>query len=378
MKPARPPVLGIDASRVSIARAGIDNYVHHLLPGLVRAWRGYGGEVVVFSANPDIAAHVRPTVTVLPGGGGGWTQARLPGAARRARLDVYFSPIPVLPVLVPMPCASVVTVQDLLEFRARWWYFRRLIGLAVSRSAAVICISQATEQEVATEFPEAASKLVVVRLAADPELFHEGDAHEGDGGRAVLSRLGVHQPPILAVGTIQPRKNYVRLIEAYAQLTHAEGTPPPLLIVGQRGWQFEEVMALPAKLGIAERVIFAGHLEDREVADLMRGSLLLAAVSTGEGFGLPVVEAMYSGLPILAADIPPFREVAGAAALFVNPLSVKDIASGLGHLVSDPARRQALIDAGRGRRGLFSWDHAAGDIAAALRRALPDAARSHP
>lgn len=377
MKPSANPVLGIDASRVSSARAGIDNYVHHLLPGLVRAWRQEGGEVLVFSADPRVAAHVEPPVRVLPGGGRGWTQARLAGAARRAGLDVYFSPIPVLPVLTSMPCPSVVTVQDLLEFRPRWWYFRRLIGQALRRSAAVVCISQATEQEVAAAFPESAAKLVVVRLAADPGVFQEASANQAqadrNAGRALLARLGIEEPPVLAVGTIQPRKNYPRLLEAYARLIREGQTLPPLLIVGQRGWQFEGVVELPRRLQIEARVTFAGHLEDAEVALLMRSSLLLAAVSTGEGFGLPLVEAMYSGLPVLASDIPPFREVAGNAALFVNPLSIADIAAGLSRLVRDSARRQELVEVGRGRRALFSWDRAAVEVAAVLRRALAGA-----
>jgi len=377
LKPSANPVLGIDASRVSSARAGIDNYVHHLLPGLVRAWRQEGGEVLVFSADPRVAAHVEPPVRVLPGGGRGWTQARLAGAARRAGLDVYFSPIPVLPVLTSMPCPSVVTVQDLLEFRPRWWYFRRLIGQALRRSAAVVCISQATEQEVAAAFPESAAKLVVVRLAADPGVFQEASANQAqadrNAGRALLARLGIEEPPVLAVGTIQPRKNYPRLLEAYARVIREGQTLPPLLIVGQRGWQFEGVMELPRRLQIEARVTFAGHLEDAEVALLMRSSLLLAAVSTGEGFGLPLVEAMYSSLPVLASDIPPFREVAGNAALFVNPLSIADIAAGLSRLVRDSARRQELVEVGRGRRALFSWDRAAVEVAAVLRRALAGA-----
>jgi len=377
LKPSANPVLGIDASRVSSARAGIDNYVHHLLPGRVRAGRQEGGEVLVFSADPRVAAHVEPPVRVLPGGGRGWTQARLAGAARRAGLDVYFSPIPVLPVLTSMPCPSVVTVQDLLEFRPRWWYFRRLIGQALRRSAAVVCISQATEQEVAAAFPESAAKLVVVRLAADPGVFQEASANQAqadrNAGRALLARLGIEEPPVLAVGTIQPRKNYPRLLEAYARVIREGQTLPPLLIVGQRGWQFEGVMELPRRLQIETRVTFAGHLEDAEVALLMRSSLLLAAVSTGEGFGLPLVEAMYSGLPVLASDIPPFREVGGNAALFVNPLSIADIAAGLSRLVRDSARRQELVEVGRGRRALFSWDRAAVEVAAVLRRALAGA-----
>ena len=334
---------------------------------------------MVFSANPYIAAHVEPNVRVLPGGGRGWTQVRLAGALRRAGVDVYFSPIPVLPLLAPMPCPAVVTVQDLLEFRPRWWYFKRLIGHALRTAGAVVCISQSTEQEVASEFPDVAARLAVVRLAADPDMFHEAPADatesESAAGAALLARLGVTEAPVLAVGTIQPRKNYARLIEAYARVARDAPATPPLLIIGSYGWDYEQVIALPAKLGIQGRVVFAGRLEDEEVARLMRASLFLAAVSTGEGFGLPLVEAMYSGLPALAADIPPFREVAGNAAMFVNPLSVDDIAAGLTRLLGDGELRQELISVGRGRRALFSWDRAADEVAAALQRAL---AARHP
>jgi glycosyltransferase involved in cell wall biosynthesis len=214
------------------------------------------------------------------------------------------------------------------------------------------------------EFPAYADKAVVIREGADPEVFRR----RTEASSSVLERLGVRQPPLLAVGTVQPRKNYARLIAAYAGLAREEA--PPLVIVGRPGWDYEEVMAMPGRLGIADRVVFTGHLPEEEVAELMGSSMMLCAVSTGEGFGLPLVEAMYSGLPILASDIPPFREVAGNAARFVDPLSRDDIASGLRALLLDASTRSEMSDVGLGRRQLFSWDVAADGIVGALRRAL--------
>jgi glycosyltransferase involved in cell wall biosynthesis len=367
LKPPSAPLLGIDASRVSADRAGIDNYLHHLLPGLVAAWRKGGGDVVVFAADPAVASHVDPPVTVVPGGGRGWTQARLPLEVRRLGVSVYFSPIPVLPVLVPLSCPAVVTVHDLLEFRTRWWYFRRLIGRTLDQARAVICVSQATLEEVRAEFPRGAAKAVVVREAADAVLYREAAGGEPD---PVFKRLGVPGPPILAVGTLQPRKNYLRLVEAYARVASEEPALAPLVIVGGRGWEYEPILARPQELGVADRVIFTGHLDEPDLAALMRHAVMLAAVSTAEGFGLPLVEAMYSGIPILASDIPPFREVAGHAATFVNPGSVDDIAAGLRRLATDAALRQQLVEVGRGRRALFSWDRAAGEVGEVLRATL--------
>ena len=354
---------------MSEARTGIENYLHHLLPGLAARWRALGGEVVVFAANPAVVAHVDPPVRVLPGGGRGWTQLRLPGALRAAGVDVYFTPIPVLPLLLPLPCPSVVTVHDLLEFRPRWWYFRRLIGHTLDHAAAAICVSQATQAEVAEAFPRAAARTLVVREAADPAVFHK-DRGRGGAADQLLQRLGITRPPIVAVGTIQPRKNYARLIDAYARATAALEEPPQLVIVGRRGWEFEDVLALPAALGIEARVLFAGHLSELEVGELLRHALMLAAVSLGEGFGLPLVEAMYSGLPVLAADIPAFREVAGNAALFVNPLSADDIAAGLRRLLDSTTLREELRLVGRARRSMFSWDRASEEVCATLRSAL--------
>jgi glycosyltransferase involved in cell wall biosynthesis len=360
---ARKHVLAVDASRMSLQRTGIENYVHHLLPHLCRSWsllHPGEAEVKIFATDPAVAAHVSPAPEVIPGGGRGWTQLRLTPALRRARASVFFNPIPILPLVGALPCPAVVTVHDLDGFRPRWWYFQRLLRRSLARATRIVCDSQATREELVEEFPNVASKCLVVPLAANVEVFHPGPA--GD----VLVRLGIREPPLLAVGTVQPRKNYGRLIEAYSRLGAGA---PPLVIVGKPGWEYEETMAMPASLGLADRVQFAGHLEEVEVGNLMRASLALCAVSTAEGFGIPVLEAMCCGLPVLASDIPPFREIAGTAARFVTPTSVDDIAAGLTLLLGDGEARKHMIEAGLARRSLFSWERAATDIVGALAEA---------
>jgi glycosyltransferase involved in cell wall biosynthesis len=362
------PVLAVDAVRMEERRTGIENYLHHLLPGIVRAWAAGGdgvppGTVTVFARSPDYATHVSPRPQVVVQEGRGWTQSRLRGALRAADAAVYFTPIPILPVISGLPCPAVVTVHDFHDFRARWWYFRRLLQRTFAKAEAIVCVSQASHQEVIEEFPDAASKTVVIRQGADATVFHPGSADDP----AILQRLGIPASPLLAVGTIQPRKNYVRLVRAYATLPAGA---PPLVIVGRNGWEYEDVLALPGELGIAERVVFTGHLPEPDIGDLMRASVLLCAVSTAEGFGLPLVEAMYCGLPILASDIPPFREVAGTAARFVDPMSEAAIATGLRLMLDDPAARAEMGAAGTRRRALFSWDAAAEAIVGTLRGAL--------
>ena len=360
---ARKRLLAVDASRMSAQRTGIENYLHHLLPHLCRAWslvEPGEAEVKVFAPNPAVAAHVFPAPEVVPGGGRGWTQLRLRPALRRMGASVLFNPIPVLPLIGGLPCPAVVTVHDLHEFRPRWWYFQRLLRRSLGQASRIVCVSLSTREELVEEFPAIAPKCIVVREAANLEVFHPGPA--GD----VLDRLGIREAPLLAVGTVQPRKNYGRLIEAYSRLGPEA---PPLVIVGKPGWAYEETLTMPARLGLAERVHFAGHLDEGEVGDLMRASVALCAVSTAEGFGLPVLEAMCCGLPVLASDIPPFREVAGTAARFVAPGSVDDIAAGLAVVLGDGEGRKRMSDAGLARRSLFSWERAAADIVGVLAEA---------
>jgi glycosyltransferase involved in cell wall biosynthesis len=347
---------------MSPQRTGIENYLHHLLPHLCRAWVAppIDGEVAVFAPDPELVAHVEPRPQHLPGGGRGWTQLRLAAALRAAGATVFFNPIPILPLAGGLPCPAVVTVHDLHEFRPRWWYFRRLLARTLGQASKVICVSQSTREEVVDEFPGIESKCVVVREAADEAVFYPGPP--GD----VLTRLGIGESPLLAVGTLQPRKNYGRLIEAYARLGP---DAPPLVIVGKEGWGYQSIMATPDQQGVSGRVRFTGHLDEAELADLMRASVALCSVSTAEGFGLPVVEAMCCGLPVLASDIPPFREVAGTAARFVQPLAVDDITAGLQALLADREGRARMTEAGLARRALFSWRQAGAEIAEVLDRA---------
>jgi glycosyltransferase involved in cell wall biosynthesis len=307
---------------------------------------------------------------VATAGGRGWTQLRLAGSLRRSGAEVLFNPIPILPLLARLSCPAVVTVHDLHEFRAaRWWYLRRLLSATFSRASAVVAVSEATRHEVEREFPGVAGKLTVVHEGADPVVFHPSPSGypPAGGSNDVLARLGIAEPPLLAVGTIHPRKNYARLIRAYARL--APGVAPPMVIVGRRGWEADEVFQLPAALGIEDRVFFTGHLGEQELAELMRFARLLIALSLGEGFGLPLVEAMHCGLPILASDIPPFREVAGNAARFVDPLDEAAIASRLDQLLADGSSLAEMSAVGLGRRQLFTWPRAAAAIVDILRRA---------
>jgi glycosyltransferase involved in cell wall biosynthesis len=369
-KPTRQR-LAIDASRLAGERTGIENFIYHLLPRLAAGWQSGDADsdrcVTVFASRAGTLLPPLPDAVRIRGGGGpGWTQLKLPIALAGGHADVLFMPIPILPLLAPIPCPAVVTVHDLHEFRARWSYLRRVLAVTFRRASRIICVSEATRMEVVHEFPHVEARCTVVYEGAAESIFFPRPAGEPATLPVQVSKFGISGPPLLALGTIQPRKNLARLIRAYARLG---ASAPPLVIVGGNGWQHEEVLALPRALGLEARVVFTGYLPDVTVGELMRTSLALCAVSTAEGFGLPLVEAMHSGLPIVASDIPPFREVAGPAATYVDPLDEESIAAGLETMIGSDAHRRELAQAGLQRGALFSWESTAQAVTAELQAA---------
>jgi glycosyltransferase involved in cell wall biosynthesis len=175
----------------------------------------------------------------------------------------------------------------------------------------------------------------------------------------VRARYGIGDGPyILSVGTIQPRKNYERLIRALAALPSAFDDVR-LVIVGGRGWLQESIYQTVEALKLGERVLFPGFAEDGDLPALYSGARLAAYPSLYEGFGLPILEAMRCGTPVLSSHTSSLREVAGEAALLIDPLSVESIRDGLLQLLSDDGLCARLREAGSKQSKLFAWDDAA-------------------
>jgi glycosyltransferase involved in cell wall biosynthesis len=174
---------------------------------------------------------------------------------------------------------------------------------------------------------------------------------------AVRARYGLGSAPfIVAVSTLQPRKNYVRLIQAFARLS-TQGVN--LVIAGGKGWLFETIFAEVERLRLQERVIFPGFVADDDLPALYSAARLLAYPSLYEGFGLPMLEAMACGTPVVASTASCLPEVAGDAARLVSPTDVEALAMALDEVLTDEALRADLIAKGHARAGQFTWDQAA-------------------
>lgn len=371
-------LIGIDASRaLSAQRTGTENYslqvIRHLLaldsPHHFRLYCARSPQPGLFDLpaarpNPRVEVRVIPFPRL-------WTHLRLSLEVTQHPPDVLFVPSHVLPILHPR--RSVVTVHDLgyhlfpaahkpLD-RAYLDYSTRFNAHSAAR---VLADSQATRDDLVRFIGVAADKVTVVYLGRDETLYPVTDAASR---AATLQRLGLAAPGqpvppyILYVGTVQPRKNLVRLLDAFA-LVRPQHPELRLVLAGKLGWLSEPIVQRAAALGDA--VLFPGFVPDADLPALLTGALAFAFPSLHEGFGFPVLEAQACGTPVLAANTSSLPEVAGDAALLVDPLDTEAIAAGLLRLVDDAALRGRLRAAGFANLARFSWQRCAEQTLEAL------------
>lgn len=234
-----------------------------------------------------------------------------------------------------------------------------LIPMAVEHSAAVITGSEATKRDLLEFYDVRPEKVHVTPYAADP-VYRPMDREEAR--QAVRRRLRVPVPYILSVGVLQPRKNLPRLVRAYNRI--ANSIPHRLVLTGKEGWASEELRAAVAEAPPGNQPVFTGYVADADLPVLYAGADLFCYPSLYEGFGLPPLEAMACGTPVLTSNVSSLPEVVGEAGLTVDPRDEAAIADGIRSLVEDPERRLALAEAGLRRAAEFSWDRTAQETVA--------------
>ena len=318
--------VGLDVTPLALTKAGVARHIAGLLSGLERE---PGVELHRYS----FGGHSRALVPVRDGA---WYLAALPARARRDRLDVLHCPSHRAPVRSKVPL--VVTIHDLAVLRHpetfnRWTraYSRALLPRVVRAAKRVIAVSEFTRRELVELVRVPDEKVRVIPNAVGPPFGPEGKAAEGDY--------------VLAVGTLEPRKNLDRLVGAFER-AGLNGTR--LLVTGARGWGNVE----PA----GPSVQWLGFVPDEELARLYRGARCVAYVSAYEGFGLPVLEAMACGAPVVAASTGAGPEVGGDAAVLVDPLDDDAIAAGLVDAID---RAGELRERGLARARDFDWKRVA-------------------
>jgi alpha-1,3-rhamnosyl/mannosyltransferase len=270
-------------------------------------------------------------------------------------LTTFFTRIPTVPIVYDM-----VTFEPSMRPNFRSSLIERLtLGPAVRRSAALLAISQATADALIARFPKAAGRTVVAPLGVTPALSKELEPQEA----AALPSAGF----VLAVGTLEPRKNLPRLVEAYGELGEKLQRTHPLLVVGALGWQTGATLDALRSLG--DRCTMLGYVSDEALAELYRRCAVFCYPSLGEGFGLPVLEAMAAGAAVITSNLSSLPEVGGDAVEYVDPHSTSSIAESLRQLLADPPRRAALGQRANARAQTFSWERFAEIVLATLKAA---------
>lgn len=267
-------------------------------------------------------------------------------------LTTWFLRIPAVPVVYDLAAFA----PSMRPNRRSTLIERATLGLAVRRSAAVLTISQATAEHLADRFPVARGKTVVAPL---------GVASTLENGLAPAEAAQLPGPGfVLAVGTLEPRKNLPRLVAAYSSLDEAQQARHRLVVVGASGWQTGETLNALRSLG--ERCEMLGYVSDAALAELYRRCAVFCYPSLGEGFGLPVLEAMAAGAAVVTSHLSSLPEVGGDAVEYVDPLRVSSIAAGLRAVLDDESHRAELAARARARAGEFSWERFAATALATL------------
>lgn len=290
-----------------------------------------------------------------------WTQWRLPLDlfAHRPKPDVFFSPTHYAPRFSPVP--TVVSVMDLsflyfpeLFNKADLYQLRSWTEYSVKNAARVLTISNSSRNDIIKEYKVPAEKVVTIYPGIKETVSLEAHVY---GMNQLQAKYHISDKFILFVGTLQPRKNITRLIEAFSKLKHERDLQ--LVIVGKKGWLYEDILAAPQKYGVEERVKFLEGVADDELTLFYKHAQCYVLPSLYEGFGLPVLEAMKYDCPVITSNVSSLPEAGGDAALYVDPENVDDIADKIKHLISNEKLRKELIEKGRKQVAKFSWEKTA-------------------
>jgi glycosyltransferase involved in cell wall biosynthesis len=365
--------IAIDASRATVTkRTGTENYALQLIRALLAVPSDHRFTLYfrdsprpgLFETDPRVTCKIIPFRRA-------WTHLRFAAALWSDRPDMTFVPAHTLPFLFPGRAA--VTVHDLgyrffpaaHPLRERL-YLDLTTRYSARRAACILAASLATKNDLIAQYHTNPAKIEVIYPGV------EGLTRAADSQiAAVRVKYGLPEKYLLFLGTLQPRKNIRRLAEAFALGAESSNARDvALVLAGNPGWLMNLARdVLPALPDVLQsRLIATGYVADEDVAALYSGALALIFPSLYEGFGFPVLEAMRCGTPVLCANTSSLPELAGDAALLVDPLDVQSIAAGMARLIAETALRADLIERGYRQAAQFTWQQAAQSALSALEK----------
>jgi glycosyltransferase involved in cell wall biosynthesis len=351
-------------------RSGVGHYADRLgraladaAPPEVELWALTNGEPIPGLRAAPYVGPARPRAL--------WMNLAVRRLARDIPLDLFHFTANVAPIGFRKP--YVLTVHDVTTRRApelhprrRRAYYGAALGVSARNARRIVTVSETSARDIVDLLGIARDRIDAIPLAADARFRRVSD--EGEL-RRVRDRYRLDEPYLLYVGNIEPRKNLERLLEAYARAVPKEGL---LALAGNLAWLTKGVLARIAELGLANRVRLLGYVPDEDLPALYSGAAAFAYPSLFEGFGLPVVEAMACGVPVITSTAPALREIAEGAARLVDPHSVDAIAEGVHAVLSSDEERKRLAAAGLDRARAYTWEATARRTLETYARALSE------
>jgi glycosyltransferase involved in cell wall biosynthesis len=349
--------IGFDAHSIGTGLGGNETYASNLIEALAEVDTKNRYTLYVTRQEAiDRYANRWPNVTVrktLPHTPLIRIPLTLAAELRRRPIDILHVQYTAPPLA---PCDTVVMIHDLSfehipeTFKRRSWMQMRLTVRRTARAAShIVTDSEYSRQDILRTYRLPPERVTTTPLAASSRFKPVNDPQ-------VLEKYGISGDYILAVGSIQPRKNIARLIRGYSRmLSRHSDNAPKLVIVGKRAWLFEDTIRAAAVSSANDKILFTGYAPESDLAALYTGALCFAYPSYFEGFGIPLLEAMRCGTPTITSDRTCFPEVVGDASLIIDPFDEESIAAGLWRMISDAGLREQLRSRGFVQSSLFDW-----------------------
>lgn len=350
-------LIGIDGRGLGRERTGKETYSTFLIRELVKLAPSQWVFHIYSDRPPKVAVEGKARFFVLKRPPFLWF-LKVKAMAKSHGVSLFFSPESYFPGFLNFP-KNILVVHDVIPFINSKWSPGKsfmidhlILGKAIENSEKVIAVSETTKKDLVRIFPSSERKVMVIHEGVSEEFHPRHD----DEIEKIKRKYGIDKDYILFVGTLNRRKNVVSLLKAYAFLSQELKIKFCLVIAG-RGKEHSRLVKFSRKNNI--EVHFLGYVRPEDLPVLYSGASLFAYVSFYEGFGLPILEAMASGAPVLSSDIPVAREIGGDSSIYADPNDPADIAKKMEFILNAPSEGKKLIEKGFRRASLFSWEDAA-------------------
>lgn len=352
-------IIGIDGNEANVQkRVGISEYAYQLVLEFSKLKTDH--KFIIYLKDKPLSDMPTPSANFtyrIIGPRKMWTQFGLPLSLYFGkRPDIFFSPTHYAPRFSPIPTAIAIMDLSYIYFpdlfnKKDLYQLQNWSKYSIKNASAIFTISNSSRNDIIKEYAVDSQKIHPIYLG-----IKNNESIKNYSMDDLRKKFGIESDYILFVGTLQPRKNITRLIEAFSQIKNDKLS---LVIVGKRGWQYTDILSAPEKYGIENKVKFLDFVTDEDLPSLYKNAVCFALPSLYEGFGLPVLEAMKFGCPVVTSNVSSLPEAGGDAALYFDPNDTSDIAKVLTKVISDAKLREEMTKKGYNQIKKFSWEKTA-------------------